>query len=101
MIRRPRLRRPVIRAVAIAAFARGSDGTVIWYTTERALDLEAGVLADAVVIGDEHAPGTYRVYGVFSQTALDRDGIKALFDDGGRVRPTPGVDVVEKDLTIR
>ena len=84
-----------------AAFARGSDGTVIWYTTERALDLRSGVLADAIAIGDEHAPGTYRVYGVFSYAPLGRDQIKALFDDAGHVKADPKITVVEKELVIR
>ena len=83
-----------------AAFARGSDGTVIWYTTERTLELKAGVLADAVVIGDEHAPGTYRVYGVFSHVPLGRDAIKALFDETGKVT-AKDVAVLEKELVIR
>ena len=86
-----------------SAFARGSDGNVIWYVTasDLATELESGVLAQTVLLGDEHAPGTYRVFGVFSQTALDRDGVKALFDDAGRVRATPGVEVIEKELVIR
>ena len=86
-----------------SAFARGGDGTVIWYATSRELAtaLQSGVLDETVLLGDEHAPGTYRVYGVFSQTPLDKDGIKALFDDAGRVRAAPGVEVVEKELVIR
>jgi hypothetical protein len=86
-----------------SAFARGSAGNVIWYATARELGtaLNSGVLDETVLLGDEHPPGTYRVYGVFSQTALDKDGIKVLFDDSGRVRPAPGVAVVEKELVIR
>lgn len=86
-----------------AAFARGDDGNVIWYWTGKdlATALDRGILGETVVIGDEHARGTYRVYGVFSQTALDREGIKALFDDGGHVRETAGVAVVERELVIR
>lgn len=84
-----------------SAFARGADGNVIWYATGRDLStaLESGVLDESVLLGDEHAPGTYRVFGVFSQTPLDREGVKALFDDAGNVRA--GATVIEKELVIR
>jgi hypothetical protein len=86
-----------------SAFGRDAGGTVIWYLTARDLErsLKDGILDESVVLGDEHAPGTYRVYGVLSQAPLDRDGIKALFDETGRVRPTAGVEVVEQELVIR
>jgi hypothetical protein len=86
-----------------SAFAHGADGTVIWYATGRELAnaLQNGVLDETVLIGDEHAAGTYRVFGVFAQTPLDREGVKALFDETGRVREVPGVVVVEKELVIR
>jgi hypothetical protein len=86
-----------------SAFGRDTSGNVIWYVTARELDraLTDGVLDESVLLGDEHAPGTYRVYGVLSQTPLDRDGIKALFDDTGRILETPNVEVVEKELEIR
>ena len=85
------------------AFARGADGTVIWYATARDLAsaLHDGVLDETVLLGDEHAAGTYRVFGVFAQTPLDREGVKALFDDTGHIRAAPGVAVVEKELVIR
>ncbi|MDQ3338842.1 MAG: hypothetical protein M4D80_27065 [Myxococcota bacterium] len=86
-----------------SAFGRDQGGKVIWYVTGRELEraLKNGVLDETVLLGDEHAAGTYRVYGVLSQTPLDRDGIKALFDDTGRVRATPGVEVIEKELVVQ
>jgi hypothetical protein len=82
------------------AFARSSDGNVIWYWVGKDLvtSLQRGVLDETVVL---EASGAYRVYGVFSQQPLDRDAIKALFDDAGNVRETAGVKVVEKDLVVR
>jgi hypothetical protein len=82
------------------AFARSSDGNVVWYWVGKDLltSLERGVLDETVVL---EASGTYRLYGVFSQQPLDRDGIKALFDDAGRVRDVAGVTVVEKALAVR
>jgi hypothetical protein len=83
-----------------AAFARSSDGDVVWYFTGKdlATSLVRGVLDETVVLD---AIGTYRIYGVFSQQALDRDAIKALFDDTGKVRETAGVKVVDQELAIR
>jgi hypothetical protein len=93
-----------------AAFARrDDDGTVIWYVpsapdgTARALEgaVRDGVFADAIVVGDEHRPGRYRVYGVFAQAPLAREAIRALFDADGHVRATPGAAVVDRELVIR
>jgi hypothetical protein len=84
-------------------FARSPAGTILWYTSGRDVerDVEHGVLADAAVIGTDHPPGRYRVFAVFSDRELSRDAIKQLFDDQGRARAAPGVEVVEKELEIR
>lgn len=74
-----------------AAFARSSDGDVIWYfpqpngTSERVAD----VLARTIVFGPEHKPGRYTVYGVYSAQPLSREAIKARFDP---VKTTAGPD---------
>jgi hypothetical protein len=86
-----------------AAFAKTPSGGVIWYTSGRSLEreLDHGVLVDAIVIGSDHEPGRYRVFGVFSDRELSRDEIKQLFDDEGRARAAPGIEVVERELVIR
>ena len=83
-----------------AAFARDSNGNVVWYWVGKdlATSLQRGVLDETAVL---EASGTYRVYGVFSQQMLDRDAIKALFADDGKVRATADVMVVEKELVVR
>jgi hypothetical protein len=67
-----------------AAFARRSDGVVIWYwPSAGGKSLPAAKLAtldakaQAVVLDAAHTPGEYAVYGVLSKRALDRDEIKA------------------------
>lgn len=85
-----------------AAFARTSDGDVIWYfpqpngTSERVAD----VLARTIVFGPEHRPGRYTVYGVYSVHPLTREAIKARFD---AMKTTAGPDtkVVVVDLVVQ
>jgi hypothetical protein len=86
-----------------AAFAKTPAGRVIWYASGRDLarDLDRGVLVDAIVLGADHEPGRYRVFGVFSDRELSRDAIRELFDDAGRARAMPGVEVVERELVVR
>lgn len=84
-----------------AAFARRSDGTVLWYFPAEAgasLDLgnqpTHGVLDRGIAIGPEHTPGTYRVYGVFSDQPLTRAQIRERFERGE-------LHVVEKELVVQ
>ena len=86
-----------------AAFAKTPAGDVIWYTSGRDLsrELDHGVLVDAIVLGADHVPGSYRVFGVLSDRNLSRDEIKQLFDDAGQPRLTPGVSVIEREVVIR
>lgn len=83
-----------------AAFARTNAGDVVWYFTGKdlATSLARGVLDETVVL---ETSGDYRLYGVFSQQPLDRDAIKALFADDGRVREVAGVKVVDREIAIR
>ena len=66
-----------------AAFARRFDGTIIWYFPEpgaRSLELpqtgERALLDRAVLLGGEHLPGHYDVYGVFTRRPLTREELK-------------------------
>ena len=88
---------------AFAAFAKAPDASVIWYVDGRELAhaLDRGVLAEAIELGADLPAGCYRVFGVFSDRALSRDEIRALFDDEGRARAAPGVAVIDKELEIR
>jgi hypothetical protein len=91
-----------------AAFARRSDGTILWYfpdsATAQSLDLDArvtnGVLDRGIALGDEHQAGSYQLYGIFSGTPLSRDDIKARFQPGA-ANLGPGTAVVTKDLAIQ
>ena len=90
-----------------AAFSQRADGTVLWYFPssegDRSIDLAqhaAGVLEHGIVIGAEHAAGTYRVFGVFSHEPLSRAQIRERFDPAG-VTAGPGTSVIEQELVVR
>jgi hypothetical protein len=91
-----------------AAFSQRGDGTVLWYfpTSDGATSLElgselgSGVLDQSIVLGSEHAPGTYRVFGVFSTEPLTRAQIRERFDEA-QLTAGPGTRVVEQELVIR
>lgn len=75
-------------AAYFAAFARQGD-RLIWYfpgTPEgrsRPLPRDGGVLDTGIVLGSEHAPGSYTIEGVFSPAPLDRAAIRAVIERGG------------------
>jgi hypothetical protein len=75
-------------AAYFAAFARRGD-TLIWYfpstsnARSRPLPPGGGVLDTGIVIGAEHAPGSYEIDGVFSPVPLDRAEIRARVEHGG------------------
>ena len=91
-----------------AAFAKRADGVVIWYFPESendeslALDgrLRDGVLDRGVVLGDDHQPGRYQVYGIFSTEPLTQAQIKEGFRE-----ETPdigtGTAVVAKEFVVQ
>lgn len=91
-----------------AAFAKGGDGTVVWYfptsDSETGVELATlpatGVVDRAVVIGSEHARGMYVVYGVFSAQPLTRAAIRTAFDPA-HLTAGAGTKVVTTDLVIR
>lgn len=72
-----------------ACFARGDDGTVVWYAPsgdrKQSLDTRlagfGGVLGQGVLIGDEHRAGQYTVYGLFSETPLSKSEVRAQLDE--------------------
>jgi hypothetical protein len=91
-----------------AAFSRRADGTVLWYfpTSDDAVGIDlsqhlgSGVLDRGIVIGGEHAPGTYRVFGVFSHEPLSRAQIRERFEPTSLVAG-PGTSVIERELVVR
>jgi hypothetical protein len=74
-------------AAYFAAFARSADRW-IWYFPSapagRSLPLPptGGVLDSGIVLGPEHALGSYTVHAVFSASPLDRAAIRAAFERG-------------------
>ena len=91
-----------------AAFSQRSDGTVLWYFPSNdeatSLDLSrqlgSGVLDQGIVIGNEHAAGTYRVFGVFSNEPLTRAQLRDRFDDK-QLTAGPATRVVEQKLVVQ
>ncbi len=87
-------------AAYFAAFARHDD-TLIWYfpstpeARSRPLPPGGGVLDTGIVLGREHAPGSYRIEGVFSPAPLDRAAIRALGERGATVAR------VTREVTVR
>ena len=85
-----------------AAFARGHEGTIVWYFPERedarSPVAKSGLFTEGILLGDEHAPGTYTIVGVFSQEALTRARVRALFT--GAAPSTLAVRVVTKELFV-
>lgn len=69
-----------------AAYAVRPDGAVLWYVpaaaTQASVDLRAwlrrGYLAESLLLGDEHLPGRYRLYAIFSPQPLERQSLKDL-----------------------
>jgi hypothetical protein len=75
-------------AAYFAAFARHGDQR-IWYfpstpeARSRPLPRDGGVLDTGIVLGAEHAPGSYAIEGVFSAAPLDRAAVRAVIEHGG------------------
>lgn len=88
-----------------AAFARRGDGVIIWYfpdelgTTPAVPASEtSAVLARAIVLGPEHAAGSYEVFGVFTARALTQGELEqALGDD---LRGKGDMRVVRQNLEV-
>lgn len=88
-----------------AAFARRGDGPVLWYfpTTDGATSIAVpanGVVDRGIVIGPEHAAGTYRVFGVFSAEPLTRAQLRDRFDPA-HLTAGPGAQVRTTEVEIR
>ena len=91
-----------------AAFAKAGDGQALWYfpTDDTATGVALasapanGILDRSVVLGPEHAAGTYRVYGVFSKAPLTRAEIRDAFDPT-KLTAGEGTKVVTTDLVVR
>jgi hypothetical protein len=90
------------------AFARREDGAIIWYTSpDGAVDLAAdlaasaggGVLGTGIVLDEEHRPGRYQVYGVFSRQPLDRAQIRARFQP--EAASTPASAGADTEVVVR
>lgn len=87
-----------------AAFARASDGVILWYfpgASQRSLEVDraSGVQKRAVSLGAPHAPGTYDVYSVFSREPLTRDQIKGSL--GQNWASNESLVVVKRRIVLR
>jgi hypothetical protein len=89
----------------LAVVAQGPAGTV-WYFPggDRGTSVEirdvppGGVMPQGVLVGPEHVPGEYEVFGVFSSSPLNRDAVRSAIDgELGRAGPL----VVKRRLTVR
>lgn len=85
-----------------AAVAHGGDDQTIWYLVgDVPADLwpGTGILTRAIVLGPEHQPGDYVVYGIFSREPLDRQRVQQLIlnlPDS----PPGGTVIVQRPLTV-
>ena len=71
-----------------AALGVSQTGSAVWYfpsgDAQRSELLPAagsGVLAQAIVLGDEHLPGVYQVLSVFSEWPMAREEIRKAIED--------------------
>ena len=86
-----------------AALASRDDGTVIWYfpstddgtTIDLRRRTKDGILDRRIVLGADHPPGSYRLFGVFSSEPLTRSAVKAILRDDTAPR-----DVVVQEVTL-
>ena len=102
---------PPIDKGYLSVFAKHrSSGTVIWYfpDSEGEVSLEVGkylkeqTFIKAIGIGDEHAFGTYDVYGVFTDRALKRSEIRRLMNERAKKRRLNGrVEIVKRILKVK
>ncbi len=87
-----------------AAFARSTNGTVVWYfpeaDTAKSVGVQDGLLSRAVTLGPEHSVGAWTVYAVFSDGPLDRPSIRAAFSADGKL-DRPDTTLIKRTLTIR
>lgn len=67
-----------------SAFSQAPDGTVTWYFTSQTLENGRHPLRQAIRIGD-HAVGTHKLFGLFTQEPLTREALRARFDQLERV----------------
>lgn len=83
-----------------SAAALGPDGLLVWYfpsDTRSSMPIEAnGVAPRGVIIGPEHVPGDYRVFGLFSGSALSQRRIRTIIEAHAAGKPYPHRLVVER-----
>ncbi len=91
-----------------SAFSKNQNGgSVIWYYPAKEGDFSvsipddglAAVLENGILIGDEHVPGDYVIYGVFSEQRCRRRDIRQLFD-GGNTKKVVGYTIMQTEVRI-
>jgi len=72
-----------------SAFASDGSGKAIWYFPGKkgttSIDIsgikQSEILEKGILIGSEHSPGSYDIYGVFSKTILSKNDIKSIIEN--------------------
>jgi hypothetical protein len=88
-----------------AAFARRSDGAIIWYfpaldglSTPLGSEPRSLMLDHGVELGAEQPPGHYEIFGIFSARPLSRAEIKAALGDD--LRGSRALRVVRRGFEV-
>lgn len=88
-----------------SALAQRQDQTVIWYfpgfAQSESVQVGAnsldGVLLKGVMLGQEHSPGTYQVFGIFSRKPLHKEQVRQILQER---RQDSSVFVVTRELLV-
>lgn len=71
----------------LSVVALGSDGMAIWYLTSADLQSpvmrsDEGILRTGISLDATHGPGSFEVVGVFTETPVTQEQVKAMIVDG-------------------
>lgn len=90
----------------LSLVAVGPGEAALWYfpsDTTPSLPLaevwEGGIVQRAVIVGDEHTPGDYVIYGVLSARPLDKEQVRRAVEEPAQ-RAQAGTRVFTMDLRI-
>ncbi len=82
-----------------SAAALGPDGVLIWYFPSdketSQLAKEKGIIQRGIVIGDEHGPGAYQLFALFSSAPLSQEDAKISIENHIAAKPTKPKVLVE------
>ncbi len=94
---------PSENARYFSAVALGADGLLVWYfpsDTKSSLPIIGeGIAREGIVIGSEHAPEEYRVFGLFSDRPLSRVEVRSLVESIVQGRET-SVELIQDGFLL-